>query len=367
MTNVFDYLKWRGDLTLDKPNEIDALIFARLSYLPLENIILNNEKITISELYKRSLNIKNIPYLRKEDRQLFEVLAASSRYKGLYISNVVNKYDIDRVEQFLALTIHLPNNSVFTSFRGTTTEIFALKESIDMSYKIVKSQIDALNYVNSFSSYDKIYLGGHSKGGNLAVYALTNTTEDIASKIIKVYNFDGPGFLELDDNYHKIKNKVTTYLPTDSIIGRLLISDCKTIIVKCSSNSIHQHNIYNWQIEKDKFIPSRLSKESNIINEIINEFLSRVSLPERSKIINSLYQIIASSGVTKLSDLNINDLKRIILSYQNMDDKTKKLLFTIIKYLFDSANIGIKENIEDRVSKFSFLDYPNIISSDKKE
>ena len=38
MANVFDYLKWRGDLSFsqDPPNEVDALILSLISYYEFE-------------------------------------------------------------------------------------------------------------------------------------------------------------------------------------------------------------------------------------------------------------------------------------------------------------------------------------------
>lgn len=345
MANVFDYLKWRDDLKLIKLNEIDVLIFNKLSYFPLENIIHDNESITISDIYKRSLNYKNFYKNKSKDHEFLKTISKSIRYKDLIINNTISKLDIEKEEQFMAITILLSSDTIFVSFRGTTEEIVAWKENFNMSYKTVPAQIDALNYVNNLPLDKKIYLGGHSKGGNLAMYAAIYAKDEIKNKIVKVYNFDGPGFIKLDENYQKMKDKMINYIPSDSIVGRLLNYDHTTVVIKSSSSGIMQHNLYSWQIEKDNFVLSNISNESNTIKNIIDEFLTKVDIPQRKQLIDSIYMIITSSGATKINDFNITVLKDFIFSYKNINDENKKLLMTIIKYLYNSTKDNIKFNL----------------------
>lgn len=345
MGNIFVYLKWRDDLEFNKLNEIDVLVFNKLSYLPLENIINKDEKMSISELYKKSVKTNNVLYSQKEDREFFRIISKSVRYRDILVGNVVSKLDFDNEEQFMAITIYLPNDTIFVAFRGTTEEIIAWKEDFNMSYKVVPAQIDALDYVNNLSLNKKIYLGGHSKGGNLAMYAGVNANMEIKDKIVKIYNFDGPGFTDLSDNYLEMKDKIINYIPSDSVVGRLFKTEAITVVVKSSFYGIKQHNLYSWQIEKDSFVLSSLSKESNKIKIIIDEFISKIGPDERKKFIENIYDIITSSGVLKISDLDITDFKDFILSYKNIDIDSKKLLFTIIKYLFDSAKDNIKVDL----------------------
>ena len=58
MANIFDYLTWRGDLTLAQSefNEIDNLILARFSYFPFDHILNKDEIITMKEAQKRWLS-----------------------------------------------------------------------------------------------------------------------------------------------------------------------------------------------------------------------------------------------------------------------------------------------------------------------
>lgn len=305
----------------------------------------DNGSVTISELYKRSLSYKNFYKDKSKDHQFLKTISKSIRYKDLTINNIASKLDIENEEQFMAITILLPDDTIFVSFRGTTEELVAWKEDFNMSYKIVPAQIDALNYVNNLPLDKKIYLGGHSKGGNLAMYAAIYAKDEIKNKIVKVYNFDGPGFTKLDDNYKKMKAKMISYIPNDSIVGRLLNYDHTTVVIKSSSSGIMQHNLYSWQIEKDSFVLSSISNESNTIKNIIDEFLTKVNISQRKQLIDSIYMIITSSGATKINDLNISILKDFIFSYKNINNENKELLMTIIKYLYNSTKDNIKFNL----------------------
>lgn len=345
MGNIFDYLKWRDDIVFNELNEIDVLVFNKLSYLPFENIITENDMMTISDIYKKSLGMNNIYYSKEEDRKFFEVISKSVRYKDLIIGNIFSKLSLENEEQFMAITLYLPNDTIFLSFRGTTGEIIAWKEDFNMSYKIVPAQIDALNYINNISWDKGIYLGGHSKGGNLAVYAGVNANSSLREKIIKIYNFDGPGFTSLNDDYMIMKDRIINYIPSDSIVGRLFKTVGTTVVVKSNFYGIRQHNLYSWQIEKDRFILSSLSKNSNTIKTVIDDFISKIGPLERKEFIESIYDIITSSGAKKLSDLDIMDFRDFILSYKSMDEVGRKLLFIVIRYLIDSTKNNIKIDI----------------------
>ena len=63
-----------------------------------------------------------------------------------------------------------------------------------------------------------LYLGGHSKGGNLAMYAAIRE-QTIQPAITRVYNFDGPGFRpSFYERYDctAILDRIHTYVPKDS-------------------------------------------------------------------------------------------------------------------------------------------------------
>ena len=200
MSNVCDYVKWRGDLELKdfEFNEIDNLILTRLAYFPFEMLINKGEEISITELsqrFKRADKTK-IKVLWPEDNKLIPLLGNSERFGKIIATNFVNKINREQEKQFSAITLLLPDNTIFVSYRGTDDTLIGWKEDFNMSFKShVASQLDAVEYLNNVASKyeNKIRVGGHSKGGNLAVYASIFAKSDVKNRIINIYNNDGPG------------------------------------------------------------------------------------------------------------------------------------------------------------------------------
>ena len=240
MSNIFDYLNWR-DIPIEKveQNEVDNLILSRASYFPFDGVLENEEKITLKEAYDRFLKIKKKPhFLQKEDKKLFAILSCSTRFKDIFVYNYINKIDSLEEKQFSAITFFLPVDTIYVAFRGTDDTLVGWKEDLNMTYsEYVPAQEDAVKYLEDIARKTKgpIIVGGHSKGGNLAIYASAFCKESIKKRIIKIYNNDGPGFSKkIVENvkYKNIVEKVHTYIPQTSIIGRLLNHTGKANIIK---------------------------------------------------------------------------------------------------------------------------------------
>ena len=173
----------------------------------------------------------------------------------------VNKIEVENEKQFSAITIIMPDNTLYVSFRGTDNTIVGWKEDFNMSFKShIASQISAKEYLNMIAELypnKKIRVGGHSKGGNIAVYSAIFATPQIRDRIINVYNNDGPGFCEdilETQEYQEMINKVHTYIPQSSIIGRLMNHKEKYTIIESTQKGIMQHDLYSWQILGKEFI-----------------------------------------------------------------------------------------------------------------
>ena len=176
MANIFDYIEWRGDLSLsqDKFNEIDNLILARFSYFPFDEIIKENEVITIKELSERFLkkDTSTIPILWEDDVNLFPAMGNSTRFGEMKVTKYVNKISVEQEKQFSAITILMPDDTIYVSYRGTDNTVVGWKEDLNMTFKgHIPSQIDAVNYLEEIAKEypNKLRIGGHSKCGNLAV------------------------------------------------------------------------------------------------------------------------------------------------------------------------------------------------------
>ena len=356
MANIFDYMNWR-DISIEKVefNEIDNLILSRLSYFPFDGLIEENEEITIKESYIRYKDKGTTGrILQKEDIDLFPVLANSIRFGNMKVTKYINKLDPIQEKQFSAITILMPNDTLYVAFRGTDNTIIGWKEDFNMSFsELVPAQTDAVIYLESVAEKykNKIRVGGHSKGGNLAVYASTFCKTKVQDRIIYVYNNDGPGFCEKvinSNEYKEILDRVHTYIPQTSIIGRLLNHEEETTILKSTEIGIMQHDLYSWQVLGDKFVQDELTNSSEFIDKTITEWLREVGPEQREVFIDTLFEILGATQAKTLSEISSNKIasaKTIIKTYQNIDQETKEIINKTLKVLLDigKSNFSIKK------------------------
>ena len=366
MSNVCEYVKWRGDLTLkqSKFNEIDALILTRLSYFPFDQLIQPNEEATVEELSKRfeKADKSTMKILWEDDNELFPLMGKSERFGKMSVTQYVNKINAEQEKQFSATTVILPDNTIFVTYRGTDATIVGWKEDFNMCFKShIASQKDAVEYLNMVSKKYKrlIRIGGHSKGGNLAVYAAMFTNSKVKKRIINIYNNDGPGF---DDEiiktkeYKEILPKVHTYIPQSSVIGRLLNHEEKYTVVQSIQKGIMQHDLYSWQLEGKEFIClEKVTNGSEIFDKTLKEWLIDITPEQRGIVIDTAFDILNTTEVEYFSELKKNwflNIRLMLGRYKNLDDESKKVISEIVQKLVSTVkNIISNEMTSFRKSK----------------
>jgi len=365
MANILDYITWRGDLSFVQApfNEVDNLILARISYLPFDKLIKENEVITLQETYKRfnEYNVEELDILQKEDLDLFPLVAKSNRFGKLLLSNYVNKIDLEEEKQFSVITIRLLYNTIYISYRGTDNTFVGWKEDFNMSFKeLVPAQIDAVQYLEEVGKKWKgnIIVGGHSKGGNLAIYASTFCNKKIQKKIVRIYNNDGPGFNKkiIESNeYKNIVEKIYTYIPQSSVIGRLLNNEGSNIIVKSTQVGLLQHDVYSWKVLGNKFVHSEeLTDGSEISTRMIKEWLEKVGPDKREQFIDILFQILNTTNAEtfpKLTSKWFSNARIILKSYKDMDETSKKVISETLHVLFDIAKSNLLNKKDEKEFK----------------
>ena len=351
MANVCDYVKWRGDITLEqsKFNEIDNLILSRFSYFPFDKIIEENEIVTIKELSKRfqKQDVTKLPILWKDDVDLFPLIGESKRFGELLATKYINKIDPEQEKQFAAITVLMPDDTIFISYRG--------KEDLNMSFKShIASQLSAKKYLEMIAkeySDKKIRIGGHSKGGNIAVYAATFVSQEIKDRIINVYNNDGPGFC--DDvietpEYHEMIKKVHTYIPQSSVIGRLMNHREKYTVVESVQKGIMQHDLYSWQVLGTKFITlEEVTNGSEFVDKTIKEWLENVEPEKREQVIDVVFDILNATDAQTMKEIKNNwftSARTMMASYKNIDNETKDMIWKAVGELLKSAKNNIFED-----------------------
>lgn len=360
MSSITDYLEWRGDLSFETVplNEVDSLIFCQLSYLDFSNIVSESfaKQITLAEAAKNFADSKDFEQRKKRsetmgnDNAAFLAEAAKTqRFGCVKVSGFSVKTDKTTEKQFAAITFEYKKNHSFIAFRGTDSTIIGWKEDFNMAFMSpVPAQKDAVSYIEACAaanSKHNLIAGGHSKGGNLAIYSSVFCDSKIHRQISAVYNFDGPGFEQhilQSAEFEKMEQKITTYLPQSSVVGILFNHKGKRIEVKSSeSMGILQHNPFTWVAAAKSFIKvESLTADSKFFDNTINTWLEQLDYKQRECFIDTLFEVLSATEAVSLSDLSDNWLKKsgaVIKALAKIDPETRTVILHIFKLLLSSA------------------------------
>ncbi|WP_051536428.1 Mbeg1-like protein [Ruminococcus flavefaciens] len=311
-------MDWRGDVpfSADPFNEVDGLILSQFCYVILDGVVPEsfNESVSFAEAYRKydpeTVNIKQRILTFEQDNLLFRRLAESRRFRGTALCGYVSDTEHTEDMQFSALTYRLDDGSSFAAFRGTDGTVVGWKEDFNLSYmQQTAGQERAIAYINeAFSDGDyPVRLGGHSKGGNSAVYSSLFCDECVRRRITNIYSYDGPGFRDEileSEVYQHMLPRIRCYIPEASIVGMLLGSGTDPRIVKTSVNGIKQHYAYYWELRRNRFMPAdRLKKSGDVINKAISGMLSDFSDTEREIFTDSLFEILKAPDKETLKEL----------------------------------------------------------------
>ena len=373
MSNIIDYIRWRGDLPLSKSpfNEIDNLIFSELSYMDFKNIVPKEctgngiyLKDAVEMIERRSPEENDPGLLIPEDvLQMLKIMKNTVRYKDMKLCGYVNDIDNVNARQFSALTIDTCDHCIYVAFRGTDDTIAGWREDLEFACTPdVPSQKRAVEYVNKAAKHfplKRLRIGGHSKGGNLAAYSAIFCNTFAKKKIVQVWSNDGPGFLDdiiKTNNYQQIKHKIHSIIPKSSVVGMLLEHDNKYTVVDSSELGLMQHNGFTWQVLGNTFITlPELPKAAKESSTAIRTWLNKISPEKRREFSDSLYNILTSSGAKTFTDLKEENLKgyyKIIKATLNTDKEILSVLAQFFQLLFSvNARLVIDGMQKDQADK----------------
>jgi len=354
MANIFDYLAWRGDITLAQSpfNAVDSLILSVLSYLPFDGIVpsaFDRRGIVIADAQTAFLarDMARVSVRSDNDVRLLAALAASARFATMRLTGYSSLFDEARQEQFAALTIRTGDGANYISFRGTDHSLVGWKEDFNMSFMTpVPAQRDAVAYLEQAarSLWGPIRVGGHSKGGNLAVYASAFCGRSIQKRVVSVYNNDGPGFDEsviATEGFQVVKERLRAYVPQSSIIGMLLEHTEQYAIVHSVQKGIMQHDPYSWSILGKEFVVmDTVTNTSQFIDKTVKEWIRSMQPSQRAQFINALYEILAATEIKDLTELETDWFKRARPAgeaLRSIDDETRKALLETLRLLFHAV------------------------------
>ena len=351
MANILDYLKTHASETmLEAPfHDADNLVLSQLSYLLWENGFEDSPCMTIAALWQR-MNGKAYTqgFTAKDDQILLTLAAQSKRFSAIPCCNYISEFDSAADKQFAAISFLLPDDTVFVSFRGTDNSLTGWKEDFYLCLPSpIASQIRAADYLAGVAqTYPfPLRVGGHSKGGNLAVYAASSVSGDVQARLLAIYNNDGPGLSTAvfsGEGYSRIKSRVHTFVPQSSIIGMLLMHSERYTIVKSDSFSILQHNPYSWMIDGYQFIQEKnLGKDSIYIQGVLQKWLENVDDGQRQLFIDSLFTILQTAEAKtfdrKIWGCILRNPASVLSAVQGIDAETRQKLLSVIVALAAAA------------------------------
>ena len=358
--NLISYIEKYGNKSfLDKPlNEVDKLILSNLSYIDFTDIINKNsfsKKRLEDAAYEFFLNDydkgKKILAV-KGGIKLLKSMYKTKRYKDLLLFN----YEMitNDIEQFSALSIEIKPKLIYVSFEGTDDLVIGWKEDFEMCYKFpIKSQKSAINYMNAHFTFKdcNLILGGHSKGGNLALVASMYSNFLVKNKIIEIYSYDGPGLLEEQLNssrYKKIEERFTHVIPNNSVVG-LMLHSTKNRVIKTNHVGVLSHFALNWQVDENDLIKDEFKKSSIDLKNRMDNWLKKYSKVEKKKFVNEMFDVFKKHNIDSLIQIAHNPKLFIrLLSDSTKVDTTTNIMF---KEFIEMVRTFFFKNIKEKITK----------------
>ncbi len=358
MSNLFDYLTWRGDLSFGNASlcSVDALIFSMLTYMNFEGIVPSGvaaDPVRLSDAARAYFARPGVAggSIDSNHDRLLRTLARSGRFSSLRILGA--RRTLSRADgiQFGAVSFLLPGQNLFVAFEGTDDTLIGWKEDFRMSYECpVPAQLSAVEYLREIAAAHplrRIYVGGHSKGGNLAMYAAVNAGDHLRYRIRAVYNNDGPGFCDstlTGAAYLEMRDRIFTYLPQSSIVAVLLEHDTNYKIVKSTNKGLMQHDGYSWEVLGSDFVYTEERTAFGKRTEaIVDHFVSVTSPERRRRFCEALFSILEASEQDTVSGIlggKRQSLRSIMSAYADLPDEVRTLLTETIAVLGEYQRAG---------------------------
>ena len=350
MPKMFDYLKWRGDLPFSQApvNPVDALIFSSLCYTEFGDIVTDDPirpvffKDAVDHFFSLPDHEKRVRV--KKDLELLLEAAESPRFRNVGLCFYRDEMIEEEESQFAAMTFLLDDGSAFLSYRGTDYTLVGWKEDFNMSFQdTVPAQRKAAEYLTEFAGVfsGPMHLGGHSKGGNLAVFAAAEADTGIQARIRRVYNLDGPGFgsyLMGTEGYLSIVPKIETYIPQSSIIGMLLEHEEPYTVIKATQVGIMQHDPYSWELLGGNFIQAEdLSPDNKFMDKTLKHWLSGMTMEQRNEFVDTIFSLLGQGGAKKVYHLLHPQSISTLLKTLSTDANVRSILNSELTNLIEAA------------------------------
>ena len=362
---LLDYLAWRNDVPLSVSpfNEVDNVIFSYLSYIDFRDLKEDwNGFFDLKELFqdfceKHSLEeIQTTGEFTERAPLLLQEMMAGERFSATKVGYYAEDFDKDKVKQFAALVFLLPDGRNYISFRGTDKTITGWKEDFLMSCQSETAGAkEAVAYFNKIAPVleGELILGGHSKGGNFAMYAAAFCEAEYKERIMQVYNNDGPGFREeviQSPEFQELLPKIITIAPQSSIIGQLLSNPAKQHVIHSTAKGILQHDAMTWEAEKDRLVSSELDELSHYAKTTLGSWLESMDDESRESLCTTAFSLIESTNSETFIEFSGNLMKNMETIWKEMGklpEEKKKEIMDALANLMESSKKSALQHMKD--------------------
>lgn len=307
MGDILDYISWRGDLSWARSPfcPVDALALSALAYIHFEGVVPEglDSPVPLRQAAERYLALppgRRGRFRCGRDLALLRALGAAPRFAGAELCCRAGRFAPEEETQFAALAVLLGDGSAYLAFRGTDATLVGWKEDFNMSFMdLVPAQILAAEYAGGFAGGfpGPLRLGGHSKGGNLAVVGAALCPVKVRDRVEVVYSFDGPGFnpyLLARPGYQELRTRIRSFVPRSSVVGLLLTHEEPHTVVESSQQGLFQHDLYSWQILGPDFLRlEEVDAGSRLIDRALKDWLAGLTRQERETVVDTLYGLLS--------------------------------------------------------------------------
>lgn len=348
--NIIKYAQTQmDDFKTTKFNAVDSLILSQFVYIDFNKLVPGfddqQDSVRIGDL----LMAEHIPNMLhkvlkpQNNHRLLLALGMSPRFRDIRMCFYSDSIDIIEEKQFAAVTYLIDDETAYVAYRGTDTTVVGWKEDFNMAFiSPIPAQQEGVAYLNSVSRRlpHKLIVGGHSKGGNIAVYSAMECHPIVQDRIVRIYSHDGPGFKDeifTSEKYLRIKNRISKTLPQSSLVGMLLYNQEDYEVVKSKQFWVKQHDPFSWVVDNGDFQYTQgITGGAEHNNKVINQWLSSLDKEKRELFITTLYSVIESMGIVNLSDFTDEKRKKALTAMETVkgiDGETKRFVFETIKSL----------------------------------
>ena len=366
MGTILDYLKEYGDYSLEeKPfSDVDSLVLCQFVYLKFDGLVPGpgeeHGAVTVQELaaHPDYDHLYGDERYRKYNTALFQKIYKSRRFGTMKLWNYVNLIEPEQETQFSAVVFGLSEELSYVGFRGTDESIVGWKEDLNLAFsEPVPGQRLSVSYLEQAAQtiQSGLYVGGHSKGGNLAVYASMHCSAGVRERIDRIYDHDGPGFrpeVRQKSAYEEIAGRIYKTVPRSSCVGMLLYTEENYKVVESKTIGLAQHNPYTWLIRDDNFkIVEEIRAGRKFMDQALNEWILSLDQEQMHTFVDTLYRVVQASETDNLIDFTANWLKsihKIGTALKEVDRDTADVIVQIMRALFEVLSAHAKEQVKSK-------------------